>query len=132
MNERIKKQIRGLAEQAGGFPCSQDEWGFYNKGLEKFAELIVKERLAAWMIKEGFATGHGDTVEQLLEELSWQVAEIKARRDELLAALQWYADTVEDLNRNGWTAGKALGQLRADRGKRAMEAIAKAKGENNE
>jgi hypothetical protein len=47
-----------------------------------------KERLAAWMMREGFATGHGDTAEQLLGELSWQVAEIKARRDELLEALE--------------------------------------------
>ena len=39
MNERIKE----LAEQAGGFPCSQDEWGFYNKDLEKFAESIIRE-----------------------------------------------------------------------------------------
>ena len=47
-----------------------------------------KERLAAWMMKEGFATGHGDTAEALLDELSWQVAEIKAQRDELLEALE--------------------------------------------
>jgi len=53
---------------------------------------------------------------------------LRAHRDELLKALEWYADTVEDLNRNGWTAGKALGQLRADRGKKALEAVAKAKG----
>lgn len=39
MNERIRE----LAEQAGGFPCSENEWGFYNKDLEKFAELIVQE-----------------------------------------------------------------------------------------
>jgi len=46
MNVRIKgikEQIWELAEQAGGFPCSQDEWGFYNKDLEKFAKLIVRE-----------------------------------------------------------------------------------------
>jgi len=68
----------------------------------------------------------------ILNELSDRIKELEAQRDELLERLQWYADTVEDLNRNGWTAGKALGQLRADRGKRAMEAIAKAHGENNE
>lgn len=88
-----------------------------------------KERLAAWMMRQGFATGHGDTAEALLDELSWQVAEIKAQRDELLKALEWYAEQAEDLNKGGWTAGKALGKLRTDRGKRAMEAIAKAKGE---
>ena len=65
----------------------------------------------------------------ILNELSARIKELEAQRDELFRAIQWYADTVEDLNRNGWTAGKALGQLRADRGKRAMEAITKAKGE---
>ena len=39
----MNQQIKQLAEQCGGFPCSQDEWGFYNKDLEKFAELIVRE-----------------------------------------------------------------------------------------
>ena len=35
------------------------------------------EKLAAWMIKQGYATGHGDTIEQLLEELEWQIQEQK-------------------------------------------------------
>ena len=73
------------------------------------------------------ALSAGDGV--ILDELAARIRELEAQRDELFRAIQWYADTVEDLNRNGWTAGKALGQLRADRGKMAMEAIAKAKGE---
>jgi len=39
----MNEKFRLLAEQCGGFPCSQDEWRFYNKDLEKFAELIVQE-----------------------------------------------------------------------------------------
>ena len=27
------------------------------------------------MIKKGYATGHGDTIEDLLNELDWQIAE---------------------------------------------------------
>ena len=34
-----------------------------------------KEKLAQWMIKKGYATGHGDTIEDLLNELDWQIAE---------------------------------------------------------
>ena len=34
-----------------------------------------KEKLAQWMIKKGLATGHGDTIEDLLQELEWQIAE---------------------------------------------------------
>lgn len=36
-------QILKLAEQAGGFKCSSDEWGFYDEGLYKFAELLLEE-----------------------------------------------------------------------------------------
>jgi len=53
---------------------------------------------------------------------------LRAQRDELLKALEWYAEQAEDLNKGGWTAGKALGILQGDRGRRAKEAIAKAKG----
>jgi hypothetical protein len=35
------------------------------------------EKLANWMIDHGFATGHGDNMEDLLKELSWQVKELK-------------------------------------------------------
>ena len=34
-----------------------------------------KEKLAQWMIRSGYATGHGDSVEDLLQELEWQIAE---------------------------------------------------------
>jgi glutathione S-transferase len=34
-----------------------------------------KEKLAAWMIQRGYATGHGDTMEELLAELDWQLDE---------------------------------------------------------
>ncbi len=32
-------------------------------------------KIAEWMIKQGYATGHGDTVEDLLKELEWQIRE---------------------------------------------------------
>ena len=35
------------------------------------------ELLAKWMIHHGFTTGHGDTIEGLLNELSWQIADMK-------------------------------------------------------
>ena len=48
------------------------------KRYEYFAALVAaaeREKLAAWMIKHSFATGHGDTVEDLLKELEWQIDE---------------------------------------------------------
>jgi hypothetical protein len=32
-------------------------------------------RVAKWMISNGYATGHGDTVEDMLGELEWQAKE---------------------------------------------------------
>jgi hypothetical protein len=40
------------------------------------------EAVAQWMIANGYATGHGDTVEDLLRELTWQIGErISAERE---------------------------------------------------
>jgi hypothetical protein len=39
------------------------------------AQSAERNKLAAWMQAQGYATGHGDTIEQLLEELRWQVEE---------------------------------------------------------
>ena len=46
--------------------------------LKRFAELVradEREQVAAWMMQQGYATGHGDTVEDLLKELEWQIRE---------------------------------------------------------
>lgn len=46
--------------------------------IEHFAELIrqeEREKVAAWMMARGYATGHGDSVEDLLHELEWQIRE---------------------------------------------------------
>ena len=58
----------------------------YPEEFERFAELVAKaesRKVAAWMIRNNYATGHGDSVEDLLKELEWQVAEraIRARGD---------------------------------------------------
>ena len=53
--------------------------------LERFAVLVAaaeRNKLAAWMMRQGYATGHGDTVEDLLKELEWQIEErIKNERE---------------------------------------------------
>ena len=46
--------------------------------LEVFAALVAAaecEKVARRIIQKGYATGHGDTIEDLLTELEWQVAE---------------------------------------------------------
>ena len=46
--------------------------------LFPFAVLVAaaeRNKLAAWMMSQGYATGHGDTIEDLLKELEWQIKE---------------------------------------------------------
>jgi hypothetical protein len=46
--------------------------------MQRFAVLVAaaeRNKLAQWMVSLGYATGHGDTMEDLLEELEWQVTE---------------------------------------------------------
>jgi hypothetical protein len=46
---------------------------------------LVRSRglLAQWMIQNSFATGHGDSIESLLLELTWQVDEMRRQVDEM-------------------------------------------------
>ena len=76
------------------------------------------------------ALAAGDGV--IFNELADRIRTLEILRDEIVRALDWYAEQADGLNKGGWTAGKALGQLRADRGKRAMASIAKVRGESNE
>jgi len=34
-----------------------------------------RESVANWLMRKGFATGHGDSIVDMLDELEWQVAE---------------------------------------------------------
>ena len=62
----------GLSNEIGAFGYP------YLLELERFAALVAaaeRNKLAAWMIKRGYATGHGDTIKDLLKELEWQIKE---------------------------------------------------------
>ena len=47
-----------------------------------------REAIAKWMIANSLATGHGDTVDDLLSEAAGQIAELRARVAKLEAALE--------------------------------------------
>jgi hypothetical protein len=54
-----------------------DVWGV-GENLERFATLVAaheREKVAQWIMAQGYATGHGDPIEDLLTELEWQVRE---------------------------------------------------------
>lgn len=62
------------------------------KRYEYFAALVAKherEKLAAWMMSQGYATGHGDTTKDLLKEIDWQIEErIKNEREACAKAVE--------------------------------------------
>jgi hypothetical protein len=59
------------------------EKGEYHPGWlevrdQRFAALVAtaeKQKVVEYMNSRAFATGHGDTIEDLLKEMEWQVAE---------------------------------------------------------
>ena len=70
------------------------------KRYEYFAALVAaaeREKLAAWMMRQGYATGHGDNIEDLLKELEWQIEE-RIRRE-------WVGLTADEI----WQCNKASG-----------------------
>ena len=71
-----REDIIAMAREAG------DDWEHTlpedKAFLERFAQLVAqaeRNKVAQWMIRRSYATGHGDSVEDLLKELEWQVKE---------------------------------------------------------
>ena len=78
-------EIIEMARQAGFFvkdseaysPSVQEDHEL-TPCLKAFAELVAaKERevVANWIMDKGFATGHGDSIVDLLDQLQWQIEE---------------------------------------------------------
>lgn len=44
---------------------------------------VEREKVAAWILSFGFATGHGDTIEDLLSEAGTQIQELRAAQKEM-------------------------------------------------
>lgn len=61
--------LRGVSCHAG---CRD------RRGLQRHAglvEVMPTNVIAKWMIERGYATGHGDNIEDMLAELEWQAKE---------------------------------------------------------
>jgi hypothetical protein len=66
-----------------------------------------RNKLATWMIAKGYATGHGDSIEDLLQELDWQIAEnwtrgmvngVEAEREACAKLADLVAREIDDTN----------------------------------
>ena len=75
-----RKDIIRMAKEAR-MPYFYGTWEIANlDGLERFAALVAaheREKVARWMMERGYATGHGDTIQDLIKEVEWQVAELE-------------------------------------------------------
>ena len=74
-----RKDIIRMAQKAGFDPHDMsDDFTCNLINIEYFAELVAsaeRNKVAQWMMGQGYATGHGETVEDLLKELTWQIRE---------------------------------------------------------
>lgn len=87
-----RENIINMAKEAGAFhemrPLIEREYWVFPciDDLETFAGLaaaymvaaavnVQREKVARWMIANGYATGHGEKITDLLEELKWQIDE---------------------------------------------------------
>ena len=50
--------------------CDEEVLRLVNRAIQ-----TEREAVANWLMRKGFATGHGDTIVDMLDELEWQVAE---------------------------------------------------------
>ena len=76
-----RDEIVQMAREVGIFMQSHQHQVEPTK-LDRFAALIAaaeSRKVAEWMLQRSYATGHGDTVEDLLKEMEWQVAERATR-----------------------------------------------------
>lgn len=102
-------------------PTGKPDWSTVKESLtvpvtmeqiERFADLVAsaeRNKLAAWMIQFGFATGHGDTMEQLVDALGSEIVErikfeIDTERevcaqmaDDVVAGKSWFNDLPADI-----------------------------------
>jgi hypothetical protein len=102
-DQMTRDEIISMAREAG-FEFSS-LGGTYTSGkldqhLERFAALVAaaeRNKLAAWMIAKGYATGHGDTTDDLLGELGWQIAEkLKMERESCAQIAEEWLGPVRD------------------------------------
>ena len=104
-----KEDIIRMAREAGLADSNGVVHAFYQ--LERFAALVAaaeREKLAAWMTRQGYATGHGDTVEDLLKELEWQIDERVRNEREACAQIAKEWDTSHPHTNYGYCIANAI------------------------
>jgi hypothetical protein len=68
----MRSDIIAIAREAGAIILDGSDTSVIQR-LVQLAQAAERNKLASWMIEQGYATGHGDTTEDLLEELEREV-----------------------------------------------------------
>ena len=106
-----REAVIRMAREAGIGPV----YGY--ESIERFATLVAtaeRNKLAAWMMRQGYATGHGDTIKDLLKELEWQIDErIRNEREacaKVCDVLAVHPEYASDITKVAAQAIRARGQ----------------------
>jgi hypothetical protein len=90
-----REDIIRMAREVGFADGVVDIVGF--EGFANFANLVAaheREKVAKWMVERSYATGHGETVEDLLTEIDWQAAE--REREECAKVADAWQSAIHD------------------------------------
>jgi hypothetical protein len=68
----MSSDIIAMAREAGAIILDGSDTSVI-KRLVQLVQAAERNKVAAWMIAQGYATGHGETMEGLLEELEREV-----------------------------------------------------------
>jgi len=94
-----REDIIRMAMEAGATSPVTATIMLADESVIRFAALVAaaeRNKLAAWMMAQGYATGHGDTMEDLLAELEWQIKErLAAEREAIIDLVAMYGGSVE-------------------------------------
>lgn len=73
-------KLRKVAEAAAAIRDLEQRIATLKADLAALRE-VEREKVAAWILSFGFATGHGDTIEDLLSEAGTQIQELRAAQE---------------------------------------------------
>jgi len=94
-NEELQKAIEVAEESVEGFAEEDSFEMLLAKAVLELKDRLSNEReaVANWIMVKGFATGHGDDIVNMLDELQWQVAE--REREACAKVADEYAEGAE-------------------------------------
>jgi hypothetical protein len=105
--DSMNDDIIAMARKAG--PLISTPFDVWCERFAALAQAAERNKLAAWMMAQGYATGHGDTIEGLLEELEREVgfkrAELWIKRisEAVLAEREACAEKTGEFARKWWS-----------------------------